>query len=86
MAKLLLKTSLISLDEAPMAKKFYFKTLNKTIRDILYSRSSIAFEKPIDGMTIDLGDDFRQILVIILEGHCYNIVDALITSLYLDAF
>lgn len=59
MAKLLLKTSLITRDKVPMANNFYFEALDKTQRDILHSRSAEISKKPFSGMTIVLGGHFR---------------------------
>ncbi|XP_075088410.1 uncharacterized protein LOC107790380 [Nicotiana tabacum] len=86
LAELLLKTSLIIWDEAPMENKFCFEALDKTLRDILRVRYENSSDKPFGGLTIVFGGDFRQILPVIPKGTRADIVDASLNSSYLWPF
>ncbi|XP_060969776.1 uncharacterized protein LOC115713282 [Cannabis sativa] len=59
LAELLMQTSLIIWDEAPMANKYCFEALDKTLRDILRTRYENSTTKPFGGLTIICGGDFR---------------------------
>lgn len=83
LAKLLLKTSLIIWDEAPMAKKFCFEALDRSLRDILRTRYENSIDKPFGGLTIVCGGDFRQTLPVVPKGTRADIIDASLTSSYL---
>ncbi|XP_062113113.1 uncharacterized protein LOC133824259 [Humulus lupulus] len=72
LAGLLVKTSLIIWDEAPMAKKFYFEALDKTLRDILRTRFENSSNKPFGGLTI-FGD-----------GSLYDYIDRQLIKLPYD--
>ncbi|KAH9668825.1 ATP-dependent DNA helicase [Citrus sinensis] len=86
LAGLLMKTSLIIWDEAPMAHKFCFEALDKTLRDILRTRYENSSIKPFGGLTIVCGGDFRQILPVVPKGTRADIVDASLNSSYLWPF
>ncbi|XP_074373670.1 uncharacterized protein LOC141714020 [Apium graveolens] len=86
LAKLLLKTSLIIWDEAPMANKFCFEALDMTLRDILRTRFDNSVDKPFGGLTVVCGGDFRQILPGIPKGTRADIIDASLTSSHLWPF
>ncbi|XP_019240131.1 PREDICTED: uncharacterized protein LOC109220120 [Nicotiana attenuata] len=86
LAELLLKTSLIIWYEAPMANKFCFEALDKTLRDILRVRYENSSDKLFGGLTIVFGGDFRQILSVIPKGTRADIVDASLNSSYLWPF
>ncbi|XP_062103142.1 uncharacterized protein LOC133814163 [Humulus lupulus] len=86
LAGLLMKTSLIIWDEAPMANKFCFEALDKTLRDILRTRFENSSNKPFGGLTIVCGGDFRQILPVVPKGTRADIVDASLNSSYLWPF
>uniref|UniRef100_A0A0R0EYM4 ATP-dependent DNA helicase n=1 Tax=Glycine max TaxID=3847 RepID=A0A0R0EYM4_SOYBN len=66
LAELLKVTKLIIWDEAPMAHKFFFETLDKSLRDImgLGNESSTIF----GGNAIVFSGDFRQILSVVPRG------------------
>ncbi|KAK9174941.1 hypothetical protein WN944_026945 [Citrus x changshan-huyou] len=81
-----MKTSLIIWDEAPMAHKFCFEALDKTLRDILRTRYENSSIKPFGGLTIVCGGDFRQILPVVPKGTRADIVDASLNSSYLWPF
>lgn len=61
-----------------MYNKYCFDALDKTMQDLRNN-----FIHPFGGMTIILGDDFRQILPIILGDTKENIIDASISNSYL---
>ncbi|KAK1400270.1 ATP-dependent DNA helicase [Heracleum sosnowskyi] len=86
LAKLLLKTSLIIWDEAPMAHKHCFEALDMTLKDILRVRDESSTTKPFGGLTMVCGGDFRQILLVIPKGTRAQIVDASLNSSYLWPF
>ncbi|XP_060972332.1 uncharacterized protein LOC133038257 [Cannabis sativa] len=86
LAGLLMKTSLIIWDETPMANKFCFEALDKTLRDILRTRFESSFKKPFGGLTIECGGDFRQILPVVPKGTRADIVGASLNSSYLWPF
>ncbi|KAH9667847.1 helitron like n domain-containing protein [Citrus sinensis] len=86
LARLLMKTSLIIWDEAPMAHKFCFEALDRTLRDILRTRYENSSIKPFGGLTIVCGGDFRQILPVVPKGTRADIVDTLLNSSYLWPF
>ncbi|XP_062089334.1 uncharacterized protein LOC133795888 [Humulus lupulus] len=86
LAALLMKTSLIIWDEAPMANKFCFEDLDKTLRDILKTRYENSTTKPFGGLTVVCGGDFRQILPVVPKGTRADIVDSSLNSSYLWSF
>ncbi|XP_062099807.1 uncharacterized protein LOC133805653 [Humulus lupulus] len=86
LAGLLVKTSLIIWDEAPMANKLCFEALDKTLRDILRTRFENSSNKPFGELTIVCGGDFRQILPVVPKGTRADIVDANLNSSYLWPF
>uniref|UniRef100_A0A803PIA8 ATP-dependent DNA helicase n=1 Tax=Cannabis sativa TaxID=3483 RepID=A0A803PIA8_CANSA len=86
LSELLMKTSLIIWDEAPMANKYCFEALDKTLRDILRTRYENSTTKPFGGLTIIYGGDFRQILPVVPKGTRADIVDASLNSSYLWPF
>ncbi|XP_056694876.1 uncharacterized protein [Spinacia oleracea] len=81
LAELLMKTSLIIWDEAPMINKFCFEALDRSLRDVL--RPS---DQPFGGKVIVFGVDFRQILPVIPKGSRQDIVFSTINSSYLWNF
>ncbi|CAL4917033.1 unnamed protein product [Urochloa decumbens] len=82
-ADLLIKTSLIVWDEAPMANRNCFEALDKSLRDVLRFTNDNSLEKPFGGMTVVLGGDFRQILPVIPKGKREHTINASIKSSYL---
>ena len=81
LAELLKVTKLIIWDEAPMAHKFCFQALDKSLKDImeLGNESSTIF----GGKVIVFGGDFRQILLVIPRGSRSNIVHSTINASYI---
>ncbi|MCH79500.1 ATP-dependent DNA helicase PIF1 [Trifolium medium] len=79
-AKLLVRTSLIIWDEAPMINRLAFEAFDKTLRDIMNKVVKGASKVPFGGKTIVFGGDFRQILPVVPKGGRADIVHATINS------
>ncbi|XP_020090993.1 uncharacterized protein LOC109712000 isoform X3 [Ananas comosus] len=86
LAELLIHTKLIIWDEAPMAHRFCFEALDRTLRDILRFSNSSSCEQPFGGKVVVFGGDFRQILPVIPKGTRQDIIFATINSSYLWSF
>ncbi|XP_028088343.1 uncharacterized protein LOC114288925 [Camellia sinensis] len=69
-AELFRETKLIIWDEVPMQHRHCVEAVDRTLRDIRDS------EKPFGGITVVLGGDFRQILLVIPKGFREQIVNA----------
>jgi len=80
-AELLNQAELIILDEAPMAHKYCFEALDRSLRDIMkgHYNDQLVF----GGKVIDFCGDFKQILPVIPGGTRSDIVHATINSSYL---
>ncbi|GJR40909.1 ATP-dependent DNA helicase PIF1-like protein [Tanacetum coccineum] len=78
LAELLQQVQLIIWDEAPMTEKYAFKTLDRTLRDILGYKNLEKRNTIFGGVTVLLGGDFRQILPVIPKGKRVEIVQACI--------
>lgn len=67
-------------DEARMSHKNCFEALDKTLKDVMSSQGlrNIIF----GGKVVVLGEDFRQILLVVLRGGRSNIVHTSIWSSY----
>jgi len=80
-AELLKVADLIIWDEAPMAHKFCFEALDRTLNDIMkhHKKSNSIF----GGKVVVFGGDFRQILPVIPRGTRSDIVNATINASYL---
>lgn len=81
--KLIMKTSLIIWDEAPMVRRQCFEAMDRTFRDIVQKANPQLALCPFVGKCVVLGGDFRQILPIIPGGTRSDIVFASIKSSYL---
>ena len=80
-SELLKKAELIIWDEAPMAHKYCFEALDRTLNDIM---SGMTKENTVfGGKVIVFGGDFRQILPIIPGGSRSDIVNSTINASYL---
>ncbi|XP_048611725.1 ATP-dependent DNA helicase pif1-like [Brassica napus] len=86
LASLMEMSDLIIWDEAPMAHRHCFETLDRTLRDLLSVQNPAAAEKPFGGKTVLLGGDFRQILPVIPQGTRQDTVLASISKSYLWAY
>ena len=83
LAELLVHTSLIIWDEAPMANKLCFEALDRSLRDIMKNFDSHAYAKPFGGKVVVLGGDFRQILPVVPRGGREDIVFSSINASFL---
>ncbi|XP_058747934.1 uncharacterized protein LOC131620787 [Vicia villosa] len=82
LAELLKVTDLIIWDEAPMANKFCFESLDKSLKDIMSGMPN-ASQKIFGGKVVVFGGDFRQILPVIPRGTRSDIIHATINSSYI---
>ncbi|XP_019176171.1 PREDICTED: uncharacterized protein LOC109171573 [Ipomoea nil] len=83
LADLLIQTSLIIWDEAPMMHKYCFEALDRTMGDLLRFVDLNSSNKTFGGKTVVLGGDFRQILPVVPKGTRQDIVGSTINSSYL---
>ena len=83
LAALLIKTSLIIWDEAPMMHKHCFEALDRSLRDVIGTTNPKAKDMPFGGKVIVFGGDFRQILPVIPGGTRQDIVHASLNSSYI---
>jgi hypothetical protein len=63
--------------------KICFEALDRTLRDMLRQKNDIICQKPFGGMTMVLGEDFRQILPVLPKGRRHNIITTPIKRSYL---
>jgi len=77
-AKLLMATSLIIWDEAPMMNRMCFEAFDITLRDIMRNVDDANNDKPFGGKAFVLGGDFRQILLVIKKGSRFDIIKSAI--------
>ena len=82
MADLLHQTKLIILDEAPMAHRYTFECLDRTLIDIMGDKENKC-DAIFRGKVIVFGGDFRQILPVIPRGGRSDIVHATINASYI---
>jgi ATP-dependent DNA helicase PIF1 len=82
-AELLIMSSLIIWDEAPMINKWAFEAFERTLQDIMSEVDVVNKTLPFGGKTVVFGGDFRQILPVIPKGSRADIVHATINSSYL---
>ncbi|XP_058741856.1 uncharacterized protein LOC131614261 [Vicia villosa] len=80
-ADLLRQTKLIIWDEAPMAHKHAFESLDRTLKDVMrtYGNSKEIF----GGKVVVFGGDFRQILPVVPKGSRSDIVHSAINASYI---
>ncbi|GAU39042.1 hypothetical protein TSUD_59980 [Trifolium subterraneum] len=77
---LLIMTSLIIWDEAPMINRLAFEAFDRSMRDIMKNVVDNASNRPFGGKTIVFGGDFRQILPVVPRGGRADVVHATINS------
>jgi ATP-dependent DNA helicase PIF1 len=82
MANLLRETKLIIWDEAPMAHRYTFECLDRTLKDIM-STEDKKCEIIFGGKVVVFGGDFRQILPVIPRADRSDIVHAAINASYI---
>nr|XP_012567255.2 ATP-dependent DNA helicase RRM3-like isoform X1 [Cicer arietinum]XP_027186627.1 ATP-dependent DNA helicase RRM3-like isoform X1 [Cicer arietinum]XP_027186628.1 ATP-dependent DNA helicase RRM3-like isoform X1 [Cicer arietinum]XP_027186629.1 ATP-dependent DNA helicase RRM3-like isoform X1 [Cicer arietinum] len=83
LAELIMQTSLIIWDEAPMANKYCFEAVDRSLRDIMKGIKEDYGLKPFGGITTVLGGDFRQILPVVRKGDRHDMIQACIKNSYL---
>jgi ATP-dependent DNA helicase PIF1 len=82
LANLIRQTKLIIWDEAPMAHRYTFECLDRTLKDIM-STDTKKCTTIFGGKVIVFGGDFRQILPVIPRGNRSDIVHASISASYI---
>ncbi|XP_074291818.1 uncharacterized protein LOC141618623 [Silene latifolia] len=80
LVELLKREKLIIWDEAPMANRYCFEALDRSLRDIMRTSPEGDPEKPFGGKVVVFGSDFRQILPVIPKGSRQDIVGVAISS------
>ncbi|KAL1308594.1 hypothetical protein AAHE18_17G118200 [Arachis hypogaea] len=85
-AELLIQSSLIIWDEAPMLNKMCFEALDRTLRDLMSVTDQYKTYQPFGGKVVVLGGDFRQILPVISKGSRHDILKSAINSSHLWSF
>lgn len=68
LASLKENSDLIIWDEARVAHRQAFETLDRSLRDLLSPTNPEAADRPFGGKTVLLGGDFRQILHVVPHG------------------
>ncbi|KAJ0847366.1 putative DNA helicase [Helianthus annuus] len=76
--QLLIETSLIIWDEAPMSDRRCFESLDKTLKDILDNSCD-----PFGGKSVLLGGDFRQTLPVKIKASKFDIINSSLPKSYL---
>lgn len=79
-AQLIIRSSLIIWDEAPMTNRYAFEALDRTLRDIMKEVDPEFKNIPFGNKIILFGGDFRQILPVIKNGTKNQIINASIKS------
>lgn len=83
LADLIMQSSLIIWDEAPMMHRHCFESLDRSTHDILSQMDPSNSDRLFGGKTVLLGGDFRQVLPIVEGGSRLDTVDASITNSYI---
>jgi ATP-dependent DNA helicase PIF1 len=83
LSELIVQSSLIIWDEAPVNHSYYFEALDHTLRDILSESITKAKNKQFGGKTVVLGGDFRQTLPVIQNSTRQRNLKACIVNSYL---
>ncbi|XP_045797949.1 uncharacterized protein LOC123892172 [Trifolium pratense] len=81
LAELLRQTKLIIWDEAPMAHRYCFESLDRCLQDLMTKNGEE--NKIFGGKVVVFGGDFRQILPVIPRGSRSDIVHASINASYI---
>ncbi|XP_016199231.1 uncharacterized protein LOC107640198 [Arachis ipaensis] len=85
-AELLIQSSLIIWDEAPMLNKMCFEALDRMLMDLMSVTDQHKTHQPFCGKVIVLGGDFRQILPVIPKGSRHDILTSAINSSHMWSF
>ncbi|XP_048502730.1 uncharacterized protein LOC125498545 [Beta vulgaris subsp. vulgaris] len=81
-----MKTKLIIWDEAPMIHKYYFVTLDRSLKDVMQSINPGNHHIPFGGKVVVFAGDLRKILLVVPIGSRQDIVFLAINSSYLWNF
>ncbi|GAU50219.1 hypothetical protein TSUD_408980 [Trifolium subterraneum] len=81
LADLLRATKLIIWDEAPMAHKYTFEALDRSLKDFMSNTSNST--EIFGGKVVVFGGDFRQILPVIPRGSRSDIVHSSLNASYI---
>jgi hypothetical protein len=83
LSELIVQTSLIIWDEAPVNHKYCFEALDRNLRDILTETNPDAQNACFGGKTVVFCGDFHQTLPVIQNSTKRQILNASIVSSYL---
>ncbi|XP_066308323.1 uncharacterized protein [Miscanthus floridulus] len=83
LAGLILRTSLVIWDEAPMSHRHCFEALDRSFRDVLGAEHPQAAFLPFGGKPMIFGGDFRQVLPIVEGASRAEIIKASLLGSYL---
>ena len=83
LGNLIKNTKLFIWDEAPMADKYVYETVDRSFRDIMQQVNSDLEKIPFGGKIMVFGGDFRQILPIVKHGNRSSIVSQCINRSFL---
>ncbi|XP_072090695.1 uncharacterized protein [Arachis hypogaea] len=84
--ELLIQSTLIIWDEAPMLNKMCFKALDQTLTDLTSITDQHKIHQLFGGKIVVLRGDFRQIIPVILKGSRHNILSSAINSSHIWSF
>ncbi len=82
-AEILRDTKLIIWDEAPMAHKHCFESVDRLLRDVMKKIDPRYSLIPFGGKIVIFGGDFRQCLPVVIRGHRADIINSSIKSSYI---
>ena len=80
LAKLIIRSTVIMIDEAPMLHKHILQGIDQTLREIMESLNPPLANVPFGGKIVLLGGDLKQILPVVKSGSRAAIVAATMTS------
>ncbi|XP_020972798.1 uncharacterized protein LOC110269352 [Arachis ipaensis] len=84
--ELLIQSSLIIWDEAPMLNKMCFEALDRTLKNLMSVTDQHKTHQLFGGKVVVLGGNFRQILPVIPKGSRHDILISFINSSHLWSF
>ncbi|XP_020997383.1 uncharacterized protein LOC110280606 [Arachis duranensis] len=84
--ELLIQSTLIIWDEAPMLNKMCFKALDQTLADLKSVTDQYKIHQLFGGKIVVLRGDFRQIIPVIPKGSRHDILSSAINSSHIWSF
>ena len=57
-----------------MTHRHAFEAVDRTLRDLMKAVDPLLEEKPFGGKVVVFGEDFHQILLVVIKGNCEDIV------------